>query len=208
MEAGMKLNKKLAIALLAVLGSPPVDAADGSRGSAAPASPLPVRNVQTAPLKGELHLNPAVTGRLASRVVVPKTNLSALTQRFNELPAKAKDYETIAQFIPEVAKHCSAKPYSIQDQTTSGCTANDTVAQCQNKLLKHCVETFSLQPGLPGFGGVGGLGNVNTAPKPATISTKQFKPTGQATAAEARALSQQLILYANQVEHNAKALMP
>lgn len=193
-------------------------AADPGRGSAAPATPFPGRQLQAVPLQGALRLSPATASAGMARLSVPKTSIDALTQKFNELSGKAKSYESMAKAAPAIAQECAAKSYSIQDQQAAGCLPSDTVAQCSDKLLKHCVESYSKKTTLPSFGPSPGQGTSKggvpyfpgTGSGGASIgfSTKEFQQTAAAAAADARALSQALNLYASQVEQNAKAFAP
>jgi len=74
-----------------------------------------------------------------------------------------------------------------------------------DKLYRHCIESYSV-------GEVSlGLPTPITGGNPGKIpgfSTKQFQQSAKTTAAEARALSQLLSQYANEVDQNANALVP
>lgn len=37
---------------------------------------------------------------------------------------------------------CANKSYSVQDQQNAGCLGSDTVDQCTNKLLRHCLSRY------------------------------------------------------------------
>jgi len=195
----------VAAAAAVVIVAVAANAADpGGRGGTAPASQLSPRTMPAAPLKGELRLNPGAINPGASRAGLAQTNIDALTQKFNEFSGKAKKYESLAKAVPDISQQCAAKSYSVQDQMAAGCTATDTVAQCTDKLLKHCIQNFSNVTQLPAVG-VGGrtLGGGTIG-----VSTQEFKQSAQGAAADARALSQLLDLYAGQVEQKAKALIP
>lgn len=187
-------------------------AADPGRGSAAPATQLPGRQLQAAPQQGEMRLSPGANNTGGARRVMPKTGIDTLTQKFSEFSGKAKGYESMAKAVPNIAQECAAKAYSLQDRKAAGCSASDTVAQCSDKLLKDCIENYSKKSTLPTwgrnqYGGVdlsgGPTGSVTIG-----FSTKEFQQTAAAAAADARALSQLLDLYASQVEQNAKAFAP
>lgn len=201
----------LAVALSNAIGSAAQAAGDTGRSGAPPSSALKPR-AASAPMKGELRLSP---GDL--RLVVMQSSIEALTQEFNKLSGDAKAYESMAKGIPEMAKQCSAKAYSVQDQAAAGCSASDTVAQCSDKLLKHCLANFkgtSLPGGIGLPGGstrgvpYGTPGGSATGSGKIGFSLQEFQQKAGATAAEARALSQSLSAYANQVEQNAKKLAP
>ena len=158
-----------------------------------------------APFKGELRLTPSgQRGAAAVRLVRP-IKFDGIKKQFNELSVNAAEYEYGVSAMPQIAKACSEKAYSVQEQKAAGCTGSETLDQCMDKLYKHCVADWSFEftkpgdayPGLPGRGG----GSVSH-------STKQFKKAAEAAAAQARALSQALNQYANQAEQNAKAFSP
>jgi hypothetical protein len=172
----------------------------GVTPSNAPASTLSPRSTSATPLKGEMRVSPG--GLQLSGV---KTNIEALSKDFGKFAGNAKAYEFMAGGIPEMVKQCSSKAYSVQDQAAAGCTANDTVAQCSSKLLKHCLANYkgnaiSTDFGLPG--------RTNTGSVKVGFSIQEFQQSAAAAAAGARALSQSLNLYATQVENSAKALVP
>lgn len=215
----MTFDRLLSVAISAatILGSTGTGAAEQGRGSAAPASQLPARSAppSAAPLKGELRVNPGTTRVGAAQVALPQTSVDVLTQKFNEMSGKGKAYEAMAKAIPDIAKQCSQKAYSVQDQKAAGCAATDSVQQCTDKLVRHCIENFSSVSTLPGIGLPSGslegtrLGSGGKAAgQKVGFSTKEFQQTAQAAAADARALSQLLNLYASQVEQGAKALLP
>ncbi|MCW8945240.1 MAG: hypothetical protein OQL27_10740, partial [Sedimenticola sp.] len=113
--------------------------------------------------------------------------------------------------MPEIQKHCANKSYSVQDQMAAGCSGNETLNQCMEKLVKHCMATFST-PGISiGIGGgsiagvpIGGSGNtggVNIPP----VSVESFRQAAQETATKARSLSHKMNNYAIQAERNANA---
>jgi hypothetical protein len=46
---------------------------------------------------------------------------------------------------------CSAqKSFSVQDQQNAGCANSDTVGQCMDKLVKHCISSFGKKEELKG----------------------------------------------------------
>lgn len=200
----------LAVALSSAIGSAAQAAGDTGRSGAPPSALTP--RAASAPLKGEMRVSP---GDL--RLVVMQTSIDALTKDFNKLSGDAKAYESMAKGIPEMAKQCSTKAYGVQDQAAAGCSASDTVAQCSDKLLKHCLANYKAASlpggvGLPG-GSVAGVpmkgpGGSNSGSFKIGFSIQEFQQKAGATAAEARALSQLLSAYASQVETNAKKLAP
>ncbi len=210
----MTVNRNfcVAVALCSAVGSAALAAGDTGRSGAPPSGALAPRAVANAPMKGELRVSP---GDL--RLVAVQTNIDALTKDFNKLAGDAKAFEAMAKSIPEMVKQCSAKAYSVQDQAAAGCTAGDTVAQCSDKLLKHCLANLkatSLPGGisLPG-GSVAGVPMTNPSGAGSGagkigFSIQEFQQKAGATAAEARALSQLLSAYASQVESSAKKVTP
>jgi hypothetical protein len=158
-----------------------------------------------APLKGEIRLSP---GMHAGGMRVLHVSFDMLNQRFTEFSGSAKSYEGGAKAMPEIAKACSAKAYSVQDQIAAGCTSNEALKQCMDKLYKHCIETYSSGGGSFPRLGTDIQGNPIGGGQIASFSTKQFQQSAQTVAAQARALSQLLGQYANEVEQTAKALVP
>lgn len=193
-------------------------AADSGRGTAPPSSPLSARGATApAPLKGELKVNPGATSVGAARVTALKTSVDALTEKFSQLSGNAKAYESMAKSIPGMVQQCSAKSYSVQDQQAAGCTASDTVAQCSDKLLKHCLANYkgssiSTGIGIP-VGSIAGVpikspGTSGQSSVQIGFSIKEFQQAAQSAAMGARAMSQLLDLYASQIDQEAKALLP
>jgi hypothetical protein len=128
-----------------------------------------------------------------------------LNQKFTEFSGSAKSYESGSKTMTEVViKQCSDKSFTVQDQQAAGCTGTESLNQCMEKLYKHCVKTYSVA-GL-------NLGGLNVIDKSSGripgFSTQQFLQSVQTAAAQARALSQLLNQYANEVEQNAKTLVP
>lgn len=200
--------RPLQVAAIAIaVASAAASAAGDGRGVATGA--MPARQSLAAPLKGELRLTPANT----SRLILPQQGIDALAKDFNKFSGDAKAFEAMAKAVPGMTQQCASKAYSVQDQAKAGCTASDTVAQCSDKLLKHCLQSYrgrSLPDlGLSG-GAAGGLGLPGAGSGNVKIgfSLQEIQQTAAAAAAEARALSQQLAAYANQVEQNAKAVAP
>jgi hypothetical protein len=201
----------LAAASLTLVATAASVAADPSRAGAAPPSALPARVGAPTLNRGEVRVN---AGDL--RLIAVQTNIAALTKEFDKLSGDAKAYEAMAKAIPGMAQACAAKAYGAQDQAAAGCTGGDTVAQCADKLLKHCMANYkgtslSIGIGMPG-GEIKGVpiavaGNANRGIK-VGFSLQEFQQKATAAAAEARALSQQLAAYASQVELNAKKVLP
>jgi hypothetical protein len=127
-----------------------------------------------------------------------------LNQKFTEFSGNAKSYESGAGTMTEVViKQCSEKGYTVQDQKAAGCTGNESLNQCMEKLYKHCVNTYSV-PGYtyPSFG------RDQTPGRLPGFSTQQFLQSAKTSAAQARAISLLLNQYANEVEQKAKSLVP
>lgn len=172
------------------------------------AQPVP-GSAQAAPLKSEIRLGPGSKYGLPAMHVVAQVSLEKLNQQYAEFSGSAKSYEGGAKALPEIAKQCAAKAYGVQDQMAAGCTGSDTLNQCMDKLYKHCVKNYSAGGvSLPGGGINPVTGQQYGGGQLPGFSTAQFLQSAQMTAAQARALSQQLSQYANQVEQNANALIP
>lgn len=160
----------------------------------------------TAPLKGNIKLNSSAQLKNAQLARALQIKFEQLNQKFTELTGNATLYEGGVSLLPTIAKTCSTKAYTVQDQKAAGCSGNESLNQCMDKLYKYCVATFSTNglpmptfPNLPGGDKPGGIPGY---------STKQFKQAAQAAASEARVLSQMLNQYANQADQNAKAFGP
>jgi hypothetical protein len=132
------------------------------------------------PLKGNLQLNPTVMHNASLHPTMLGTTLQNLQQDFNKLATDAKAYELGLVAMPKIASSCSTKSFSVQDQMAAGCTNNETVGQCMDKLLKYCIKTYYGPLGTPA----------------------SYKNKAQLTASDARALSQRLLQYADQAEKN------
>ena len=165
-------------------------------------------STQPAPLKGVIHLSTGARRAAPFKKRLPAVTLDQLNQKFTAFSGNAKNYETGAEAMPGIAETCASKAYSVQDQIAAGCKGTDTLDQCQEKLYKHCIETYSVPAVDLPTGGIqplqGGSGGTHLP----GFSTKGFQLSAQATSAEARALSQLLSRYANEVDLNAKALVP
>lgn len=169
----------------------------------APAGAADTRAPAAVPLKGEIKLNP---GSVRATTVRPaQVKFEQINKQFAALSGHAQTYEAGVGVMPSIQKSCSTKAYSVQDQKAAGCTGSESLDQCMDKLYKHCVATWSgstpgLGVGSPVPGGASGGG--------VSVSTKKFKDAAQASAAQARALSQMLSQYALQAEQNAKSFSP
>lgn len=153
-----------------------------------------------APLKGDIRLAPGYQAILGLATAM---SFEKIKKKFDGLTGDAQVYELGVKLMPEIQNACANKSYSVQDQKRAGCTGNESLKQCMDKLYKHCVENWSL----PGFS-VGGAQHIPGLPQGGespSHSTKQFREAAQKTATEARALSQMLNQYASQAEQNAKA---
>lgn len=206
------------VALIALL-SPwnAASAADiGGRGK--PAGPVPVTvpgrgsssegTGPAGPLKGVIRLSPGAARTFGTpRFSTP--GFEQIKKKYGEFSGDAESYESGSQMMLQIAKACAGKTYTVQDQQAAGCIGNETLDQCKDKLYKHCVKTFTIAGGyLPGGGYNPVTGKQKESPQVPGFSTKQFQDRANATAVKARALSQMLTQYANEVEQKAKALVP
>lgn len=163
----------------------------------------------TGPLKGVLKLTPALRMRAKANKLSLPVKLELLYNQFAEMAANAQEYEVGVATMPEIQKQCADKSYSVQDQMDAGCNGNETLNQCMEKLVAHCIDNFST-PGINigGWGGVniggaqvGGSEGVSTP----AVSVESFRQAAKQTAAQAKSLSQKLNQYASQAERNANA---
>lgn len=151
------------------------------------------------PLQKPLRLAPTFKMRTKAPKLMLPVHLEQLEQQFNALAGKAQEYEVGVATMPEIQKECAEKSYSVQDQMSAGCSGDETLNQCMEKLVHHCIETFSM-PGISW----GGIGNIPAGGTP-SFSTESFRESATQTAAKARALSQKLQQYASQADRNAAA---
>lgn len=155
------------------------------------------------PLQGVIRLGPG-NARVGGSPYIPKVGVVTLHQKFSKFSSYANSYESGAKTMTEVVvKQCSDKGYTVQDQKAAGCTGNESLNQCMEKLYKHCVKTYSVAVTDLQSQGIGKA----LHPSPA-FSTQQFLQSANMTTAQARALSQLLNQYANEVEQNVKSLVP
>ena len=203
------VSRVLQVAAVAMAVASAADAADSGRQAPAPAAAQPARQGVALPMKGDLR----PTLGSAQRNVVPTMSIDTIAKNFNQFSGDAKAFEGMAKAIPEITQQCASKPYSIQEQAKAGCTPTDTVAQCSDKLLKHCLQNFQgtrLPRVRVGSGGAPGHSLPTTGGSNHKIgfSLQEFQQTAAAAAAAARTLSQQLAAYANQIDFNAKKALP
>lgn len=156
-------------------------------------------------LKGEIRLTPAGQRGASARGLVRQIKFDKINKLFAELSGNAKLYEMGVNWMPDIAKACDNKAYTAQDQKAAGCIGTESQNQCMDKLYKYCLENWSVAgispPKIPDL-------DLSYGGQSPGYSTKQFKEAAQASAAQARALSQILNQYANQAEQNAKAFSP
>jgi hypothetical protein len=157
------------------------------------------------PLQKPIQLAPAVKMRAKAPKLMLPVHFKQLAQQFHDLSGNAQEYEVGVAFMPEIQKACAEKSYSVQDQMAAGCNGNETLNQCMEKLVHHCIATYST-PGGISWGGisVGGVEVASSGSTP-TFSTQSFCEAARQTATKARALSQKLQQYATQAERNAAA---
>lgn len=211
----MKLSGILSCGLLiaALFAGVSANAAEGravtplTPGTAPGAVQAVPGGMPTTPLKNEIRLGTGMNKHIIQ--IVAQVKFDKLNQQYTEFSGNAKKFESGAGVISGIAKECAKKAFSVQDQKAAGCAGSDTLNQCMDKLYKHCVKNFSSSGySLPGGGYNPVTGQKYGGGEIPGFSTAQFLQSAQTTAAQARALSQQLSQYANQVEQNAKALVP
>jgi hypothetical protein len=161
------------------------------------------------PLKGNLKLTPARRMRAKANRIHLTVKLAQLRNQFAQMDQMAQEYEMGVATMPEIQKQCADKSYSVQDQMDAGCNGNETLNQCMEKLVAHCMANFST-PGVAigGWSGmnVGGtnVGSTEGVSVP-SISVESFRKAAKQTAVQAKALSRKLNQYAGQAERNANA---
>jgi hypothetical protein len=161
------------------------------------------------PLKGIVKLTPALRMRAKAHKIHLRVKLEQLRKEFSQMDQMAQEYEMGVATMPEIQKQCADKSYSVKDQMEAGCNGNETLNQCMEKLVDHCVANFST-PGaaIGGWSGmnVGGtnVGSTEGVSVP-SISVESFRKAAKQTAAQAKALSRKLNQYATQAERNANA---
>lgn len=204
-------------ALLTLALATPALAADPGSRIGSPATRLPPAANSSQPIKAEIR--PATSGAnvSAARITPPQTSINAIKLKFEAFAASASGYEGMAKAVPGIVKQCAEKGYSAQDQKTAGCLPSDSVQQCSDKLVKYCIANFSNVTTTPNFFPTPRTPDLAGGTLPAGASKdsvttgftmQQFLQSGQMTAAEARALSQLLNLYAGQVEQAVKTAAP
>jgi hypothetical protein len=168
-------------------------------------SQTPSAAAQLKPLQKPIQLAPAVKMRTkAPRLMLP-VHFEQLANQYHELAGKAQEYEVGVAMMPEIQKACAEKSYSVQDQAAAGCNGNETLNQCMEKLVRHCISNYTAGGGLS-WGGINILGTeVAPGGSTPTFSTEAFREAASQTAVKARALSQKLQQYATQAERNAAA---
>ncbi len=167
-------------------------------------SRTPAAAADLKPLQKPIQLAPAVKMRTTTPKLMLPVHFEQLAKQFHDLAGNAQEYEVGVATMPEIQKACAEKSYSVQDQMAAGCNGNETLNQCMEKVVHHCIETYSTS-GMS-WGGVS-VGGVEIAPggSTPTFSTQAFREAAGQTAAQARALSQKLQQYATQAERNAAA---
>ncbi len=172
-------------------------------------TPPPKFQKSAGPLKGTVKLTPARRMRAKAKKIRLLVKLEQLRKQFAQMDQIAQEYEMGVATMPEIQKQCAEKSYSVQDQMDAGCNGNETLDQCMEKLVAHCMANFST-PGVAigGWSGtnVGGtnVGGTEGVSIP-SISVESFCKAAKQTAAQAKALSQKLSQYAGQAERNANA---
>ncbi len=162
----------------------------------------PPASVGLKPLQKPIQLTPAMKMRAKAPRMHLSIHFEQLAQQFHDLAEKAQEYEVGIVQMPEIQKACAEKSYSVQDQMAAGCSGDETLNQCMEKLVHQCVQTYSTS-GIS-WGGVS-VGGVQVAPggSTPTFSTEGFREAAEQTAERARTLSQKMQQYADQASRNA-----
>ncbi|MEZ4601468.1 MAG: hypothetical protein R2940_16895 [Syntrophotaleaceae bacterium] len=157
------------------------------------------------PMQKPIKLDQAAKMRTVAPKLVLPVHFEQLASQYHELAGKAQEYEVGVAMMPEIQKACAEKSYSVQDQAAAGCNGNETLNQCMEKLVRHCIANYAAGGGIS-WGGIN-IGGTEVAPGGSTpsFSTESFRKAAEETAAKARALSQKLQQYASQADRNAAA---
>jgi hypothetical protein len=167
-------------------------------------SQVPGTTAKLKPLQKPIQLAPAVKVRAKIPKVMLPVHFEQLAQQFHDLSGNAQEYETGVAVMPDIQKACAEKSYSVQDQMAAGCNGNETLNQCMEKLVHHCIANYSTS-GLS-WGSINApWGEIASGGSTSTFSAQAFCEAASRTATQARALSQKLQQYAIQAERNAAA---
>lgn len=116
-----------------------------------PRTDTPVMSLATKPLKAVLKRNMIAVKPLSACVTVPNA-LERLFQKDREVSAAFQaaglEYDGIAggllktHLLPSIEKYCCSDnaSFSVQQQQAAGCSGNDTVDECMEKLAKACIH--------------------------------------------------------------------
>lgn len=201
--------------VIIMLTSPPTLAAQStsssvnmpSSGHSRTANRSTFNSDKTTQRRGAVRLSPEAIHRNNATSFF-QTNLDKLQKIFKKFSNDAASYESEAKLMLDVEKTCSTKSYSVQDQNAAGCTGSETLDGCMQKLYKYCIANYSISKDISLPGPIGPGLNRSTINITNSFSTNQFKKSALDTEAQARALSHMLSLYADEVEKNARSLVP
>lgn len=178
---------------LAGVGNQPMQSATSSK-------PQAVR-----PLQNQLTISPMVQRRMVSPAEVSLLNMDEIQTQYESLVPPARTYEVGVQTMPAIQRQCAEKNYSVQDQSAAGCVGSETLDQCGEKLVRHCIATYNR----PGGGSLVAIqaGADGTIQMPSagttSASTQGFIEAARQVAQKARSLGETLQRYANQAEQRA-----
>ncbi|MES9881561.1 MAG: hypothetical protein ABW185_11830 [Sedimenticola sp.] len=143
------------------------------------------------PLTVPIILTPVYRQATITARVYRHVKISELKELFTDLNARAARYESGIDTVSRIQTHCAEKSYSIPDQAAAGCNGNETLNQCMEKLVHHCLETH--RP----------VSITGQSRGPRTL--EESRNAARVTAAMAKALSKKLADYARQAEQHANA---
>jgi hypothetical protein len=218
MEVSMKRNGMLILIIMFALSLTwhTAQAADlkvntmlKSQVVANPGSPAGAKKPTLKPRTGVVKLSAAVRMRVVAKRLRLPVQLEQLRHQFVQMDQMAQEYEIGVATMPDIQKHCAEQSYSVQDQAAAGCSGNETLDQCMEKLVDHCMANFSTAGvSIGGWSGTNAWGTNVGGSEGVTIpsvSVESFRQAAKQTAAQAKALSQKLNQYASQAERNANA---
>lgn len=120
----------------------------------APAQPIaanPQLNLEQIPLKTSLNRDRIADMSLSPCATIPKL-VDAIIEKNKEVNDVLKEagagYFWLPQgklqsyYVAGIRNNCCSqtKSFSVQEQQAAGCTGNDTVAECMEKLTRECIR--------------------------------------------------------------------
>lgn len=111
----------------------------------------PQLNLEQIPLKTSLNRDMIADMSFSPCATIPKL-VDAIIEKNNEVNATLKEagsgYISLptgklkSYYVAGIRNNCCSqtKSFSVQEQQAAGCTGNDTVAECMEKLTRECIR--------------------------------------------------------------------